>query len=158
MEGGDAAIHTWNLRISCEIAVICHWLFMTRYAGFFLFFSGLLFYPHKGFSYHYYGFQKEMFSGWMHTLINGRNTKEGFNILPICCASDLAYSFSILSPSLMFSITFCLCILSKRGKLCRKPPPLHLSSHLITSLSLLSMSWHAIQWNTIEYNLSCKDF
>lgn len=150
MEGGDAAIHTWNLRISCEIAVICHWLFMTRYTGFFLFFSGLLFYPHKGFSYHYYGFQKEMFSGWMHTLINGRNTKEGFNILPICCASDLAYSFSILSPSLMFSITFCLCILSKRGKLCRKPPPPPpsvLSSHhvFVTLVNVLTR-------NTMKYN------
>lgn len=148
MEGGDAAIHTWNLRISCEIAVICHWLFMTRYTGFFLFFSGLLFYPHKGFSYHYYGFQKEMFSGWMHTLINGRNTKEGFNILLICCASDLAYSFSILSPSLMFSITFCLCILSKRGKLCRKPPPPSvLSSHhvFVTLVNVLTR-------NTMKYN------
>lgn len=150
MEGGDAAIHTWNLRISCEIAVICHWLFMTRYTGFFLFFSGLLFYPHKGFSYHYYGFQKEMFSGWMHTLINGRNTKEGFNILLICCASDLAYSFSILSPSLMFSITFCLCILSKRGKLCRKPPPPPpsvLSSHhvFVTLVNVLTR-------NTMKYN------
>lgn len=170
MEGGDGGIHTWNLRISCEIAVICHRLFMTQYTLFFFpffFFFGLLFCPFKGL-YHYYG---RAFKGRM-TAETHTNTptekpvwhklKYSMKILTILI-SFLSFHLenkhvitSFFLDLFLFSSIYSLTVRSKWGKWCRNFIPSVLRScHVFVTLVNV-LTHNTMKYNTMQDNQSLK--